>query len=456
MSAPPGPLRPLPAAGDDLTTLLAGRLTPSQREVLERAAGTAREQGVRCALVGGPVRDLLLGRPVLDLDLVVEGDAAAFATALAGRDGPRPRVHERFGTATLPWSDPPGPVDVAGARTEVYPRPGGLPEVTPATLEEDLRRRDVTVNALAVELGTGEGGREWARLLDVVGGLGDLAAGRLRILHPGSFRDDPTRVLRVLRYAARLAFSLDEETAGRLREAVAEGALETVSAPRLAREVGRQLDESDPVPGIRRLAGEGVLEAVFGPGYLPPADPDTGWARLDEARSWYRERAAARLGPDPGPRPPGWLLLTISLAPDRRREVLTRFRPGSADLAAVGELAGRTRTLRHLLERPYHGSDSALYEALGGLGPTALIHLLSLTSGPTPRRRLEHWLDDLLEVVPWVDGHDLEALGVAPGPRRGEILERLFHAQLDGRLVDRGAALAEARRLASEAAAEGG
>ncbi len=452
MSAPPGPLRPLPAAGDDLGPLLSERLDPDRRAVLERAAALARRRGERCALVGGPVRDLLLARPGGDLDLVVEGDAAGFAAALAGTAGPRLRIHERFGTATIPFPDPLGPLDVAGARTERYPRPGSLPVVSPAALEEDLLRRDVSVNALAVELTAGEG----ARLLDPTGGRDDLVAGRLRILHRDSFRDDPTRVLRVLRYAARLGFHLEKATAERLTAAVAGGALATVSDPRLAHEIERQLLEADPVPGLRGLEGEGVLADLFGSDHALPDDPEVLWRRLEEARAWYRRHAADRLGPDPGPAPPGWLLLTLQLVPGRRQEVLARFQPGSEALIAFRELTGRTTTLLHLLERLYQGSDSVLYDALRGLGPTALVHLLTLTAEVTPRRRLAHWLENLLGVSAWVNGHDLETLGVPPGPRRGEILERLFHAQLDGRLTDREAALAEVRLMVGESSAEGG
>ena len=181
------------------------------RRLLEAAA---RIEGVH--LTGGGVRDLMLGREPSELDVVVEGDVAVLAARLGEIDA----AYERFGTATVRAGD--CRWDLAAARAEHYARPGALPDVRPASIEEDLLRRDVTVNAFALDLGTGE-------LRAVAHAREDLAAGRLRVLHEASFLDDPTRLWRIARYAARLGFELEPGTAALAAQAVAAGALQTLS-----------------------------------------------------------------------------------------------------------------------------------------------------------------------------------------------------------------------------------
>src|SRR3954451_10125062 len=196
------------------------------------------------SVVGGAVRDVLLGLTPHELDFVVEGDAVAVARRAAERLGGRVTVHERFGTATVEASD--ATFDLAGSRRERYERPGALPDVElGASLPEDLARRDFTVNAIALHLADGE-------LIYHDGACEDLEAGVLRVLHDGSFRDDPTRLLRLARYAARLAFSAEPRTDQLAAEAVAGGALDTVTGARLGAELGLLLGEPEPGAMVER------------------------------------------------------------------------------------------------------------------------------------------------------------------------------------------------------------
>src|SRR4051794_40146115 len=213
---------------DDLLARVAA--LPCGRRLLEAAAGHG---GVH--LVGGAVRDLLLGREPRELDVVVEGDVAP----LARRLGAGATVHERFGTATV-QSDG-CRFDLAAARVETYARPGALPDVRPAGIDADLRRRDVTVNALALDLGSGE-------LRAVEHAREDLAAGRLRVLHDASFTDDPTRLWRIARYTARLGFALEERTAALAAAAVAAGAPGTRSRGRVGHQPPPPPPEPQPPP----------------------------------------------------------------------------------------------------------------------------------------------------------------------------------------------------------------
>ncbi|HVR05719.1 MAG TPA: hypothetical protein VMS02_06730, partial [Solirubrobacteraceae bacterium] len=203
-------------------------------------------------LVGGAVRDLLLGQAPRELDVVVEGDAAALAAALGAAV-----EHPRFGTALV---ELPGGarIDVARARRERYAAPGALPDVEPASLAEDLLRRDFTVNAIALALA----GKRRGELRAAPHACEDLRAGRLRVLHGRSFEDDPTRLLRLARYRTRLGFAVQEETAGLAEQAVAGGALATVSGARLGAELRLVLAEPDPVVTLAELERRGVLRAL--------------------------------------------------------------------------------------------------------------------------------------------------------------------------------------------------
>jgi len=243
--------------------------------------GLAGERGVYA--VGGVPRDLLLGGRPLDLDLVVEGDAEALTARLAGRLGGEVSAHGRFGTATLALGA--HAIDIASAREERYARPGALPEVKPAVLARDLERRDFTVNALALTLDPERMGEVTA----VPCAREDLEAERLRVLHDASFADDPTRLLRLARYAARLGFRAEDGTEGLARRAVRDGALETVSGARIGAELRLLAAERRAVSAFDQAAALGLLGAI---------DPVWRWDReLAERALAARRSPGARRHP---------------------------------------------------------------------------------------------------------------------------------------------------------------
>ncbi len=370
------------AAQRDIDTAgLAARVQalPGVAAVREAADGA----GLDAYLVGGSVRDALLGHQRADLDVVTDGDHLALARAL----GDQIRVHDRFGTATV--ITPTGPVDVARARAETYPGPGALPEIRNAGIAEDLARRDFTVNALALAL------HEPGIPIDPHGGIADLGVGLLRVLHPGSFVDDPTRALRAARYAARLGLEVEPVTLESLRAAD----LRTVSADRVDAELRRLAAEQVPRTGFERLAEWGLMPLRDGAGELI----DAVVALLD-AEPWSRvaPRADSVLAAARG-----------DLGPARELAAATPATPASAVEAA----RGRT------------GVELALGRALGA-----------------------NWLDPYVRewrhVRPQITGGDLIAAGVEEGPPIGRGLSAALRAKLDGEAPTRDDEL----RIALEAA----
>jgi tRNA nucleotidyltransferase (CCA-adding enzyme) len=232
-------------------------LANPQRRAIELALEVAREKGVQPFLVGGPVRDLLLGRQAIDIDLTLEEGSSNFARSLAKKIDGRVRSYPQFLTYKV-FAEGLPEIDIATARKERYRKPGSLPSVTAGKLHDDLTRRDFSINAMAMDLTRGE-------LHDPTGGEADLRSGTIRVLHEQSFVDDPTRIFRAIRLAGRLEFELEPHTDRLMREAIAGGALSTVSRERIWRELFLAMDEHDAPQILAALHETGVLDILFGP-----------------------------------------------------------------------------------------------------------------------------------------------------------------------------------------------
>jgi tRNA nucleotidyltransferase (CCA-adding enzyme) len=361
-------------------------------------------------LVGGAVRDLLRGADAVDLDLSVEGDASSVARALAGRLGGSVREHERFGTATVRAPDL--VFDLATTRTEAYDEPGALPRVAAATLAEDLRRRDFTVNAMAAAL-TGD---RLGQLQDPHGGLADLEAGLVRILHAGSFLDDPTRLLRAVRYETRLGFHMDEDTERAARVAVAEDALSTVSGSRVRDELMDLLAEYEAPAAVERLRDLGLDRALH---RALRADPELVASASLGATAIGADRGLASLAALVAGAPDELDPWVAGLQLDARERDGV-LRAARAAPGIVAELRARERM------------PSELRDLLGAEPPEALALALALGAPPEPILR---WVTDLSGVRLEIGGADLLAEGVPEGPTLGRALEETLRRKLDG-LVD--------------------
>ena len=369
-------------------------------------------------IVGGTIRDLLLGRDPLDLDVVVDGPLTGIVQAL----GPPLRAHDQFETATVMLGDL--RCDVARARSETYPRPGALPQLRPARIENDLLRRDFTVNAIALAISGDRAGE----LLSAPRALDDLDAGRLRVLHRGSFRDDPTRLLRLVRYTSRLGFTVDPGTYALVSDAVSIAALQTVTAPRIGTELRLLAAEPDPVAALAALAPYGVDAAI-----------ELGFG-LDG-----REPAASALALLDGGGDAGALALAVAsrgIDQAGRAALFGRlgFDAGRRDL--IAEIA---RTGPVLAPRLRRASAASSIAAAIGRAPVEAVALAGALGAADNARR---WIEQLRFVTLSIGGADLVAAGVPGGPAIGAGLRAALAAKLDGRVRDPDAELAVALQAA--------
>ena len=372
------------------------------------------------ALVGGGVRDLLMGDRPGDLDFVVEGDAAALATRLGGTV----KLHDRFGTSTVTLGG--FSYDLARARRETYSRPGALPDVTPARLEDDLHRRDFTVNAMAIRLN----GPQRGELLTEPGALRDLDAHLLRVLHDRSFIDDPTRLFRLCRYRSRLCFEIASHTAALAREAVRDHVLQTVSGSRIGAELRLLAREPGPVVALRSLS-DLCLDAELDP-HFGIEDPELG------------ERALELLAAAPEARRDRLALAVAAMRVPRGRlaRLLDALAFEAADRDAIVAAATRAQELASSLSEARAPSEIAT--AVDGAPP----ELVALAGALGPAERARAWLARDRHVALEIDGGDLLSAGIPEGPAIGVALRAALMAKLDGRTSGREQELAEALRAA--------
>ena len=387
----------------------ADLIPTSQLDTARLVASAAEQAGVEPYLVGGAVRDALLGRSSTgDLDITLVGaDAATFAR-IARITGGRITKSSQFNTARLEIGE--RAVDLAMARAETYPRPGSLPVVRPGTLAEDLSRRDFTVNAMAVSLGSDR----WGRLFDPHGGQDDLRKGQIRTLHEGSFLDDATRILRAARYAARLSFDLDDITRRSLDRSI--GFLSTISSARLRNELERIFMEASDAPiALRRLDQWGALSAMHSAIRFDSA----AWLRFGHESRAFPLRAGLRSDS------PFWEQGCVSDA----EGVAARLGLGSLSRRVITESADLVSSLTET--NPMEMSNAQLAELLDPYH-TYSVAGCALASTGKVGERVGHYLSDLRDMKPDLDGSDLVNMGVPHGPEVGRILRRLRAAKLDG------------------------
>ncbi len=422
----------------EMIELMERGLPGEAQRLLRAMSRVAEEEGFEIFLVGGVVRDLLLGYPNLDLDVVVEGDGIAFARLLAAALKARVRSHRKFGTAVviLPTGRR---IDVASARTEFYERPAALPTVEMSSIRQDLYRRDFTINTMAVAL-TGD---RFGELLDYFGGMRDLERRQVRILHNLSFVEDPTRIFRAVRFEQRYGFQLERQTEMLARRAVEMEIVGELTNARVRDELIDIFSEPCPLPyrAVERLRDLGALRVLH---------PDLEVTRAMGERFRRLEKHLSEAMELAGEGAKKWipsLAAMLGELPAREAEKWChqmRFRREDAEaiMQCLERVPGAIEALREGKAAP---SEAA--HLLDPMSGEAVAYLYVL-GGPGVRKSVEMYVNIWKNIPLEISGHDLSAMGLKPSRAYGAILARVRDEKLDGRVRGRDEELALARRLA--------
>ena len=411
-----------PPAGLSMQARLERSLDAESLLLLRTVGRLAADEGARAFAVGGLVRDAWVGTTGAhhDLDVVIEGDARRVARALAAARGGTLVEHERFLTASVALPDG-RRIDLVTARSERYEEPGALPRVMPAAIAQDLRRRDFTVNAMAVELASGGFG-----LLDPLGGAADVARRRLRVLHPLSFVEDPTRMFRAARYAARLRFALDAWSARCRRLALELAPYPALSPARVAAELERILAEQAAGTVLAGLARVGAFR-LLAAGHRAGPSMRTRLQALPATLAWARAHA---------PVPPLELLgatLGAGQTPEVEATALRGLGLSGAPLGRVRQALATMPELGARLAGARRPSEAARAVREAGATTAAWLHLAGGAEARARLERLAAGADGQTEL----GGEAVLALGVPRGPVVAAVLSALRDARLDGEIRDR-------------------
>ncbi len=423
----------------EVSHLVKASFTAEEGERLMALGRLAAARAVSCLLVGGAVRDLLLRRPVKDVDFVVEGDAADLAEAWAAEQGGRVRSHPAFGTAV--WvRQGGGHWDFATARAEYYEAPAALPTVAHAALYQDLYRRDFTINTLAMAITPDRFGE----ILDLFGGVRDLKAGRLRVLHGLSFVEDPTRAFRAVRFAVRLGFTLMPETERLIAAAHRQGVFRHLSPKRVLAEVAQALSGANAVEGLKAMETHGLLQVFWPTLKLTPKVVESLY-RVQKAVDFFETQF-----PDsPLDRPCVYFMALLERLPTQNTaEFLARY-PFSHK---TKELLSRYRSTTWHALREVGGEGlaprSRAYRALAGQPLEWVLFLLAKVDGPAGQARVRDFLVRDRFVALEITGRDLTRAGIPPSSVIAGALDTVRAAKLEGRCATKEDELALALEVA--------
>jgi tRNA nucleotidyltransferase (CCA-adding enzyme) len=411
------------------------KLPPEFKRILKSASKLAGDFGCRISLVGGVVRDLLLGGDVFDLDIVVEGDAIAFVSQLAQRLRGDYTKHHAFGTATVYFNS--HKIDFATARTEIYSHWGVLPKVKPAGLLEDLQRRDFTINAMAIGLNHDD----YGKVIDFYGGLSDLNKGLLRVLHKESFLEDPTRILRGTRFKERFGFAFEPRTQALLKQASSKRVLNLVSPHRLRDELICMLKEPSPYRCLKALDRLGSLYFIDKKVTLDK-QAAVLFRRINSAVAWYDKTFKNHRRLDQ------WIIylaaILVSLSQKRIENLLSEFGFKKGERIIVVSIKKGIKSANQINRKkePYN-----IYEYLKNYSFEAVLFFYAYFNDKHSRRNIEYFFKALACIRLDTRGRDLKDMSLSPSALYGKALQGLLKAKIKKGLSGKEQELKEVEKI---------
>ena len=414
------------------------KLPKEAQGLIRLAARLASRQNVSSYLVGGFVRDLLLGSSNLDLDIVVEGDGIKFAEELAGPLKARLIRHRQFGTASLVLRSD-GKIDITTARKEFYPEPASLPVVSPGTLKDDLFRRDFTINTLAIRISS----KKSTELIDFFQGKNDLKEKKIRILHDLSFIDDPTRILRAIRFEQRYDFTIESNTLRQLKKATKIKMINKVGPQRLRDELILILKEARPLKPLKRikeLSGFSFINRN-----LSLTNTDFSFlSRLGKEIAWFKARHMRRRRLD------SWLIYFMGMIDGLSlREVKSICRSFVFRQGEEKRILDYKRLQDKIFSLLKHHSvkPSRIYRILEPLSYEVILSIKAKYQNENLRGHIQDFLAMYNGVRIFTGGQDLQALGLVPGPGYQKIFHQVLDARIDGQIKTRDEELGFIKRI---------
>ncbi|RKY31933.1 MAG: hypothetical protein DRP74_03760 [Candidatus Omnitrophota bacterium] len=416
------------------------KLPSDLKKMVSFAGRVALLNKTRAYLVGGCVRDLILGAKNFDLDIVVENNGIKFAQRLADFMEAKLTLHKKFATATLKFND--HKVDIATARSENYPAPASLPEIEPGSLKDDLARRDFTINAMAINIT----GKDFAGFVDFFAGRKDLLHKKIRVMHNLSFIDDPTRILRAIRFEQRLGFEIETNTLKCLKEAARKRMLEKVSKHRLRDELILMLKEDDPVKCLRRIQELADFRFINKRIYLSGKNYRF-LKSIKKEVNWFRKLFLYKRKID------SWLVYFTALV-----EVLSEKEVGDLcdDLALPK--SDKKRILSYKSIDPVfisrlkkkRNTPSTIFRLLEPLSYEVILLLRAKFCDKIINKSTENFLTIYDDIRVITNGEDLRRLGLGPGPVYQKIFSRVLNAKVDGLIKSRAEELRLIKKIVNE------
>jgi tRNA nucleotidyltransferase (CCA-adding enzyme) len=435
----------------DITSRMEMLLPGKFIKLIKSISAEADSRDIKLFVVGGFVRDLILGKKNYDLDIVVEGDAIEFGKIIADKLGGSLVVHKKFGTSTvvMNWPDWLGPslhpdnkfkIDIATARQEIYEAPAALPTVKFSSLRQDLYRRDFTINAMAVKINK----KDFGLFVDFFDGIKDLERGIIRILHDKSFIDDPTRIFRAVRFEQRFGFKIESHTEYLIKHAVKQEMFRRTENQRIRDELILILKEKDPEKAVFRMRELHELRFIH-PELVLKRSIKKNFDQIKSVVGWYNESAAKKRKLDI------WLMnlmvMLDKLTLKQVEEVLEKFvftRSESIRLRSykkMGEKAVRKLSSRKKLK------PSQVYDILEPFSHEVTLCIMARTKSRTAQRRIKKFFTDYNGMELRIKGHDIKKEGVSPGPEYKDILKKILCRKLDGKLPTKKDELGYMRKL---------